>query len=265
MTLLDEALAGQPLSCPVVDVHVHWIGWPIGHCPCEATDMFAHMDRVGVDALCANDALNPDCAAANDEMARIQAEYPDRVVGVASLNPFAVDIAEETGRCLGPLGLKGLKLHSMYGGRPYSRQSVRSFAGWDKVYEIAAEHGAPILAHGVVTDDDIRNHPDTIFISAHSLCAHDRQKALADCGNFYLDTAWTQNKAGSVDRAAAIVGAERILWGTDAPLDDFAQRIGVVLDSEVSEEDKKKVLGGNSVRLFGIERLERSGENSANL
>ena len=220
--------------------------------------MFAPMDRVGVDVLCANAATNPDCRAANDEMARIQAEYPDRVVGVASLNPFATDIVEETRRCLKGLGLKGLKVHAMYADHPYSRQSVRSFPGWDDVYRIVAEQGAPILAHGVVTDDDVREHPDTVFIAAHTLCKHERQKALSDCGNFYVDTAWTQNKAGSLDRAVSILGAERILWGTDAPLDDFAQRLGVILDSEVSEGDKKKVLGGNAVRLFGIERLAKS-------
>jgi len=255
MALLEEALAGRPLSCPVVDAHVHLSGWTLSHCPVEAERMIPYMDRAGVDVMCVNGCIAQDIRAGNDEVARFQADHPGRVVGVGSLNPFSADLVEEARRCLKGLKLRGLKIHSWHASLPHTRAQVRDCPGWEEVWRMAADFGAPILAHGVIRESDVKDFPDTVFIGAHTACSPARLRQFADCPNFYADIAWTQNRADTVDVATSIVGPERILWGTDAPLDDFAQRLGVVLDSGVSDGDKKKILGGNAVRLYGIDWL----------
>ncbi len=53
-------------------------------------------------------------------------------------------------------------------------------------------------------------------------------------------------------RAVDILGTERVLWGTDAPLVDFSHRLGVVLDTELSEQQMRQVLGLNAARLMGL-------------
>ena len=55
-----------------------------------------------------------------------------------------------------------------------------------------------------------------------------------------------------MDDARKVLGPERILWGTDAPFDDFAQRFGIVLDSDLTEDEQRKVLGGNAARLMKL-------------
>ena len=87
---------------------------------------------------------------------------------------------------------------------------------------------------------------------AHGIGTPERAWRLRDCPNFHVDTAWTQNKAWSLSEVVAALGSERVLWGTDAPLDDFAQRLGIVLDSGLPEADQKRILGLNAARLLGL-------------
>jgi predicted TIM-barrel fold metal-dependent hydrolase len=76
---------------------------------------------------------------------------------------------------------------------------------------------------------------------------------LARYPNFHVDTASTQNPGWALRAAVQILGAERVLWGTDAPGIDFAQRLGVILASRLSEAEVRQVLGLNAARLLGLE------------
>ncbi len=50
----------------------------------------------------------------------------------------------------------------------------------------------------------------------------------------------------------ARVGADRILWGTDNPFIDPRPGLGRMLCAEVSDEDKRKMLGLNAKRLYKV-------------
>lgn len=256
MTLLNEALAGQPItSCPIVDIHVHLGSWPVLHLPVHDEGLIAKMDRVGVDRICINAALHPDIVEGNNLVVDFMRRHPDRVIGFASLNPIRCDIEEELKRCI-DLGCQGIKLHEWV----TDHQSRHPLADprlygnkWEKIWAMAAEHRLPILYHGVVTEHDIQSFPETIFILAHGtsmLKGEAIKQRFAGYPNFYIDCAASQNTCWECAENLRIFGAERILWGTDAPLLDFAHGLGIIIDLPMREEERRLILGGNALRLL---------------
>jgi len=259
-TLRNQALRGQRLDCPVVDIHVHSDRWFAMNMPCIDDAMIAKMDRVGVDLICPNPIIHPDVCMGNDRLAQFHRRYPDRVVSFAGLTPYAPrPMVDELRRCFDELGFVGIKVHVMVAGHaPLPFPLLSEEAGWDAVWELASERKTVVLYHGVVTPEVVRRYPDITFVHAHATGAVSAMAQLADCANHYGDTAWTQNAATAVDDLVRAVGVEHVLWGTDAPTVDFSHRLGVVLDSSLSEEDKRKVLGGNALRVLARAGYERS-------
>ena len=70
--------------------------------------------------------------------------------------------------------------------------------------------------------------------------------------NIYVDTSGDATKANFL-LALELLGAERILWGSDWPAkQDVASGIKAVNDLEISGEDKQKILGGNLKSIFAL-------------
>jgi uncharacterized protein len=73
--------------------------------------------------------------------------------------------------------------------------------------------------------------------------------------NFYYDTAASPYLyRDDIYRIATdIVGSEKILFGSDYPLLRFSRYIDAVNNTELSETDKKNILGESAARLFQLE------------
>jgi len=63
---------------------------------------------------------------------------------------------------------------------------------------------------------------------------------------------WEQNTPRECAEAIRPLGPDRIVWASDAPLDDFAQRLGIILDADLSDDDRRKILGRNALRLLNM-------------
>jgi 2-dehydropantoate 2-reductase len=65
-----------------------------------------------------------------------------------------------------------------------------------------------------------------------------------------------QNGLDAPDRVAELVGPEHVLLGTDLPFDmsdpEMVDRVGRVASSE---EERRRIAGGNAIDLFGIHEL----------
>lgn len=256
-SLLHAALSGKPLAdWRIIDFHVHYGGWGPMHMPCTSDAMIAEMDRVGVEAICANAIMWPDIALGNREVAAFAKRHPGRVVGIAALNPAAGDMLAELKRCTFDYGFPGIKVHVAGLTHPYrAGADLREVGDWEAVWTFAADHHLPVLYHGIVTESDIKNFPDTTFVHAHGMCGIAGRRAkerLAAYTNLYVDTPFTQNTVTEALESVRIFGADRILWGTDAPLDDFAHRLGVILELPIPDEDKLKIFGGNARRVLAL-------------
>jgi predicted TIM-barrel fold metal-dependent hydrolase len=258
-TLLAKALWGESLSdVLIIDFHVH-IGsrWNSMNVPVSDTGEMLRLARaVGVVRLVVNGCVWPDTRQGNDMVAALAACHGGAIIGFASLNPYQQDMVVEARRCFDELGMRGVKLHSMLQAYHTPRPITCFTREWDALFAFLSRRKAPVLYHGVVSEEMIRAWPDVPFVAAHGISDIASMERLARYPNFHVDTASTQNTAGCVDVAVGILGPERVLWGTDAPFDDFAQRLGVVLDSRLDERAVRQVLGLNAARLLGLERQQ---------
>ena len=70
--------------------------------------------------------------------------------------------------------------------------------------------------------------------------------------NVYLDVCGSQLFYGMLERMVREVGASRVLFGTDLPFIDPRYQLGRVLFARVPDSRKRKILGTNAARLFGL-------------
>jgi predicted TIM-barrel fold metal-dependent hydrolase len=57
-----------------------------------------------------------------------------------------------------------------------------------------------------------------------------------------------------------VAGADRIVWGADAPLFSMAQQLCKVLFANISDEDKEKILYRNAAKLFPCCEFATTGQ-----
>jgi predicted TIM-barrel fold metal-dependent hydrolase len=70
--------------------------------------------------------------------------------------------------------------------------------------------------------------------------------------NLYLETSGALDRA-KLPLAAHSIGTNRLVFGSGSPTVDAAAALGLISDSELTEEARKKILSINAERLFGLE------------
>lgn len=231
------------------------------------------MDRNGVDRACLVSigwSAQEHCVEINDFILEAAAAHPARIVPFCVVNPLAGRAAaREVERCA-RLGARGVgELHPDTQG--FDLADRRAL---EPVMEAARAHGMPILTHasepvGHLYPGKGNQRPETLlafaknFPGAAIIMAHwggglpfyalmpEVREALADV---YFDTAATPflYDARVFAAVAGLVGAERILFGSDFPLLP-QERVLKQLDSAaLSPEQKAAIGGGNAARLLGL-------------
>lgn len=254
--LFQQALRGEPLDGVFVfDAHAHCYAGAGFDVDQGIDTWLARMDAVGVNVVCFMDVTNTagmDYRTLNSRVHRYLRARPDRFMGYCHINPnYPECIDGELHRCFDELGFAGIKLH-VHSGRAYDHPLYRP------VYEFAERRRLPVLAH---TWGDhwlrqfaamAREHPNAVFLSAHT-GAGDMEVSLDEARrtpNLFLETCFSGGTPAQVERMVREVGAERVIFGTDAALFDIAHQIGKVLFADISDEQKTLILGENARRVF---------------
>ena len=191
----------------------------------------------------------------NDNVLRLMAEHPDRILGLCYVNPCHPEAAlTEIDRCVARGGMCGLKLWTA------CRASDPLV---DLIAARAAELSAPILQHcsyaaqpdHISTPADVAalaaRHPRTQVVMAHLALCHVR--GLADVQpypNVSVDIAGSEPEADTVEQAVAWLGPERVVFGTDTPIRSYGSSLGRVYGARLSAREKRMILGGNAQRLL---------------
>lgn len=238
-----------------------------------ADELIDSMDKDGVDVSVILNAgwMSHDlCVETNDYILESVARYPERLVGFCSVYPESLELAiAEIERCARE-GIRGV-------GEIRPDKQLFNLAEREMMaplVEVMMRHKLILLTHasepvghqypgkGNVTPGIlypfITNFPDLMVVCAHwggGLPFYALMPEVKEAmRNVYFDTAaspflYSPRIYGQV---VDLVGADKILFGSDYPLlaqSRFLKEIGSL---DLSEESKNLILSGNARRLLGI-------------
>lgn len=181
----------------------------------------------------------------------------DKIAGFGSLHPEYTDFEKEIDRIIS-LGLRGIKLHPDF--QFFNIDDKRMYGA----YEIIASKGLPVLFHmGDVNYDYssakrllkvMNDFPSLICIGAH-MGGHlkwDEAKEYLIGKNLYLDSSSTARRLPPEELKKLIRahGADKILFGTDYPIERHADALKHFLSLGLTEEENKKILFDNAWNLI---------------
>jgi uncharacterized protein len=267
---------------PVVDAHVHVIHGAIDSAFSEpsgkasrspvisAEEAVARMDRYGVDqavliAHAWSDTSIEEMRREHDIIAADIRRYPGRFVGVCTADPRQGQQAvDEVRRAVEELDYRGLKL------LPSFHYYLVDSAIVDPLMQVAVEYELPVLYcsqwhfYGAEPWRWVRlarRYPELTFVMCHMGIDPYVTESLvvphmvADVPNIVLETsATTTDPYGVFAGPVEILGAERVMWGSDGGPFLHPELELLKLDlAGLSPDDKQMVLGGTAARVFGIE------------
>jgi predicted TIM-barrel fold metal-dependent hydrolase len=247
------------------DLHCHLSGVP-GRTPEERIDqLISFADRMGIERICvfmgmkwSYDPTPGDMRQQNDEVLVAIKRWPKRTFGFVYLNPNHIEASlSELARCVRDGPMVGVKL---WVARHCNTPEL------DPIVSRAADLKAIIFQHtylkvggnlpGESTPMELaelaRRHPEASLICGHTGADWEVGiRAIRDCKNVCVDLSGCDPCAGMTEMAVRELGAERVIFGSDAGGRSFASQLGKVMGADISAEAKRMILGENFKRLLG--------------
>jgi predicted TIM-barrel fold metal-dependent hydrolase len=255
----------MPDKYRIWDVHCHLSGVP-GRTPEERmTALLKNARRHGIERVCVfmgmSTSRNPTperLRQENDEVLQALSHYHDRAFGFCYVSGEHVEASlNEIDRCVRKGPMVGIKLW-------VARRC--SAASLDAIVRRAAALQAVIYQHtwfkldgtqfpGESTPADLvelaQRNPKITFLCGHSGGAWELGiRAIRSSKNILAESAGFDPTSGYLEMAVRELGAERIVYGSDAGGRSFASQLAKILGADISEEARKLVLGDNLRRLL---------------
>lgn len=224
--------------------------------------LLSQMDRleIGRAVLCPSRPHDYQLGPANDGVAAAVASTPARFVGFARVDPWQGALAvEELTRCRQSLGLRGLYLD------PWEDHFVISDPLVRPVVERAADLALPVMIAGGYPNF---SHPSQIaalavryprmtFIVTHAgqlnisgLLLGEAAAMFRACPNVIAQTSGVYRE-DFIEDCIAEFGADRLVFGSGAPVFDQAFETLRVHKAHVSDEVKQQIGWANLARVLG--------------
>jgi predicted TIM-barrel fold metal-dependent hydrolase len=246
------------------DLHCHLSGVPGDTPEARLGRLLEYADRVGIARLCvfmgmdwSYDPSLEKMRQENDEVLRALRHFPKRAFGFVYLNPKHRQASlDELNRCVRDGPMVGVKL--------WVAQHCNS-PDLDPILERATELKAIVFQHtwlkitgnlpGESTPMELAElatrHPQATIICGHA--GGDWEiglPAIRPHKNVYADLGGGDPTAGFTEMAVRELGAERVLYGSDAGGRSFASQLGKVIGAAIPESAKRLILGQNLKRLL---------------
>ncbi len=206
-----------------------------------------------------------DTRAENDKIAAYRDANPERfpaAAGIVEPRDGEVSFAEIE-RCAGELGLVGMSFHTRFQGVSVDNHWVDAYLG------TIAETGMVPIVHALDESADealwkvallARRHANTTMIILDGYSTFEGTKhcgMLAElCPNLVFDISLSYN-FDFIEHHVRTHGFERYLFGTDLYSWPLGKRIThllpQIIESELTDDEKAAILGGNARRLLKIE------------
>ena len=248
------------MNIPVVDFHAHLGNWGRFGKDDDAERFLGAMDNAGIDVACLNCICFGNSDRGNDLVAEYVRKWPKRFVGVAFISAtYPDEMVPELERCFGALRMKFIKIY------PHYVRVAHDDPLYFPIYEFANERGLAVMSHARHYFDPpststykryeglVKRFPRVKWVMAHAGGGKSKEamQAARDFSTIYVETCGSG--LSSIEFAVKEGRADRVLFGTDMPLLDASQQLAKLAISRISDEEKKMVLGGNAIRLLGLQ------------
>ncbi|HBN84293.1 MAG TPA: hypothetical protein DDZ89_10645 [Clostridiales bacterium] len=266
-TLMDQ---GKPLTgFPIIDAHAHMSA--DGHYSVsdlimknsDAKSMVKSMDDLGIDCTVTVpwEGISTSGTNGNITCQKAMKDFPGRFLSYASCNP---NYAEELNTVIPRFHEKD---KGFVGVKPYYPKHGYDILGerYKEWFEYANRRNLLLLLHTGVSGIHLKipelckRYPNISVLLAHSASNYQNADNLIEIvktyDNTYLEITYTSLTRGIIEYMVEKVGADRVLFGTDTPMRDPAPQLAWIAYADISIEDKKKIMGGNMMKL--LERIER--------
>ncbi len=238
-----------------------------------ADELIASMDKAGVDiSVIVNIGWTTHelCVETNDYILESIARYPKRLVGFCAVQPYTYEAAiDEIERCA-KAGMRGVG---------ELRPDIQLFDLGDEavmspLVEVMTKYKLILLTHasepvgheypgkGSITPDMlyplITSFPDLTVVCAHWGGGLPFYALMPEVkrvmNNVFFDTAASPLLYTSqvYHQVSQLVGADKILFGSDYPLLTQNRMIEEIRSQDLPEETKSLILSGNAQRLLDI-------------
>ncbi len=266
--IMSRVDRGLPLRIPVRDAHSH-VGFE-GQQSIAITALHEQgaaalvesFDEGGIDVSITSSwvGIHGDGAAGNRLVAETIRRFPGRFLGYATINPnYPETIDEELDFCF--------RKNRFVGVKPYPPRQQYPLDGPNhrKILEFADAHHLLVLYHhaanwktklgaAAMIANLSERYLNAKFLFAHSGADWQRCKEYVDVAkrrpNVFLEITYTSATLGAIEYMAREAGAEKVLFGTDAPMRAPCPQMAWVAYARLSVEEKKLILGGNLERLL---------------
>ena len=248
----------------IVDCHTHWgFDWEKRD-PGNPAPWLAILDKHKVDKAFffghANIVRSDLCSRDNDNLVRMAAKFPDRLIPVGSAWPQLEDQGvAEVKRCIEELGVKGFKFH------PWLQGFSTADPYFGKMCALAEEANLPMFFHDgtpcyALTEQIIglaRRYPRSKFVLAHSGLVWGWRGALYARRHPNVWMCMCGPHPRAVEMLCKDGDPERIVWGSDfgfGVADQIEYRLNLFMHARIPDALREKILGENALRLLNESR-----------
>jgi len=246
------------------DLHCHLSGVPGDTPEARLGELVKFADRLGINRLCvymgmtwSYDPSPAEFRKQNDEVLRALKRWPDRAFGFVYLNPKHVkESLAELDRCVRDGPMVGVKLWVAH---------KANNPELDPIVARATELKAVIFQHtwikttgnlpGESTPMELAElagrHPSAQLICGHTGGDWEQGiRAVRSRPNIAVDLAGGDPVAGITEMAVRELGAERVLYGSDAAGRSFASQLAKVHGADLPNQAKRLILAENLKRML---------------
>ena len=252
----------------LIDMHTHlWMGQDLSQnkrAMIKTSEIFG-VDRIYLSSLGGFYPDEAEITELNRMTAQFMREEPGFVKGYCYLNPRHSNCMEELKRGIGEYGMSGVKLW------------VATLCDDPLVFPIVEQCircNVPLLVHafhkavGQLEYESRGEHvarlanryPEARLIMAHLGANPWRElRPVRGCNNVWTDFSGSIAHPDDLAYAKEMLGANRLLFGTDMPDISFITSWGQFRDADFTPEERERVAWRNAVELF--EGGQRDEEN----
>jgi len=236
-----------------IDMHAHYGRFPGIPLLRFGRDLYKSVnERYGIGAmvLSSTRAIIHDMRGGNAELLAFIADDPD-MYGYIVANPLDVEGSErEMRKYAGNKKFVGVKVHETYSYTHISSERM------EKLFTMLDGFRLPVKIHTESPEmlaPLAERHRELPIIAAHiGVNSPDVLRRISKCANIYVDFASSVPVDGAVERSVAILGPEKVLFGSDMPIISPCSALGMLMGADIDDSQRELILWKNSAKLFAI-------------